>query len=47
MNVWMADIDEDELAAARDSVESKALASEQVCVTCGGDAHVVNDRTLT
>jgi NAD(P)-dependent dehydrogenase (short-subunit alcohol dehydrogenase family) len=47
MNVWMADIDEAELAAARGLVESKALASGQVCKTRGGDAHVVNNRTLT
>jgi NADP-dependent 3-hydroxy acid dehydrogenase YdfG len=47
MNVWMADIDKDELAAARDLVESKALASEQVCITCGGDARIANDWTLT
>lgn len=47
MKIWMADIDEEELAAARDLVECKALASEQVCKTCGGDAHIVNDQTLT
>lgn len=47
MNVWMADIDEEELAAARGLVESKALASGQVCKTCRGDAHVVNNRILT
>jgi NADP-dependent 3-hydroxy acid dehydrogenase YdfG len=47
MNVWMADIDEDELAAARDFVKSKASTPEQVCKTCRGGAHAVNDCSLT
>ena len=30
MNVWMADIDSDELAAAKELVQSRALSPDQV-----------------